>query len=608
MPVTAGNEAAASTPTFLGVERSLTGRRWIGHDADDDAIDNLARAYGLPEVICRLLAVRNIGIAEAEHFLKPTLRHLLPDPSRLQAMATAADRLAAAVMQGERVVVFADYDVDGATSAALLLRFLAAAGLVATHYVPDRIGEGYGPNAPALLRLRADGASVVVTVDCGSTAGEALTAAAAAGLEVIVVDHHQCADVLPPARAIVNPNRPDDDSGQGHLAAVGVAFLLAVATNRALRTAGWYAHRREPDLRQWLDLVALGTVCDMVPLRGLNRAFVRQGLVVMAGGSNAGVQAIAASAGMTAGISAGDLGFVLGPRINAGGRVGEADLGTRLLATDDPALARTLAARLEAHNRDRQQVERRVLEQAIAQVIDGPADKGPLIWAAGEGWHPGVIGIVASRLVERFHKPAIVGAASRGHAGDGGGNDARVVASARSVPGIDFGAAIKAAMTAGMLLKGGGHPMAGGLTVAATQMDDLIGFLTQHIENQRGGIAHQRPLHLEAALSLAAVAPPLLQTLADLAPFGSGNPEPVFGFCAVQLQRATTVGNDHLRCQLNDGRGGSAVAMAFRAAGSPLGQALRGLAGSSVHIAGRLRPGRDGRPPFIVIEDAALPY
>lgn len=595
MPVTA---AAVDEPAFLGVERSLSGRRWIARTADEAIIDGLARAHGLPEVACRMLAARDVGIGEAEHFLRPTLRQLLPDPSSLRAMEAAAGRLAAAVMRGERVVVFADYDVDGATSAALLLRFLAAVGLAATHYVPDRIGEGYGPNAPALLRLRGDGASVVVTVDCGSTATDALAAAAAAGLDVVVVDHHQCADVLPPACAVVNPNRSDDGSGQGHLAAVGVAFLLAVATNRALRAAGWYASRPEPDLRQWLDLVALGTICDMVPLAGVNRAFVRQGLVVMGGGGNAGLNALAATAGLTQPIGVGDLGFVLGPRINAGGRVGESDLGTRLLATDDPATAQALAARLDALNRDRQQVERAVLDQAVWQVTDGGADRGSLIWAVGEGWHPGVVGIVASRLVDRFHKPAIVGAVS----------ETQVVASARSLPGIDIGAAIKAAVAAGLLLKGGGHPMAGGLTVARTRAEELADILARQVAAQRQGTAPVRALQVEAGLSLPAVGAPLLQTLADLAPYGSGNPEPIFGFATVQLQRVTPVGADHLRCQLRDGHGATAVAMAFRAAGSPLGLALLDLSGAHVHIAGRLRPGRNGLAPFIALEDAALPY
>lgn len=589
---------AADEPAFLGVVRSLTGRRWVAREADAEAIGGLARAHGLSEIVSRLLAVRNVGVDAADHFLRPTLRALLPDPSRLRAMDDAAERLATAVMRGERVVVFADYDVDGATSAALLLRFLAAVGRPGGHYVPDRIGEGYGPNGPALLRLRQQGASVVVTVDCGSTAGDALAAAATAGLDVIVVDHHQCADVLPPASAIVNPNRPDDASGLGHLAAVGVAFLLAVATNRALRTAGWYTTRREPDLRQWLDLVALGTICDMVPLTGVNRAFVRQGLLIMAGRGNTGLDALAATAGLGETISAGDLGFVIGPRINAGGRVGESDLGTRLLATDDPAAARALAARLDALNRDRQQVERGVLDEAVCQVTDGAGDRGSLIWAVGEGWHPGVVGIVASRLVDRFHKPAIVGAAS----------EAQIVASARSVPGVDIGGVIGGAMAAGLLVKGGGHPMAGGLTVARSRADELAAWLAREVEAQRSGAARVRLLHLEAGLSLHAVATPLLESLSELAPYGSGNPEPVFGFATVQMQRATVIGADHVRCQLNDGRGGSAVAMAFRAAGSPLGAALLDLRGAAVHIAGRLRPGRNGQAPFIAIEDAALPY
>ena len=393
-------------PAALGERLSLTGRRWSLTPIDERLAAALAQHHGLPEIVARVLAARGVGLGEVESFLAPKLRDLLPDPCRLKDMRAGAERLAAAITGGERIAVFGDYDVDGATAAALLLRFLSALGAPARLYVPDRLREGYGPNAPALLELRRQGVSLVVTVDCGIAAHDPLAAAAAAGLDVIVVDHHLGRESLPPAIAVINPKRLDDTGGLEHLAAVGVAFLLAVDVNRLLRQAGWYAGRAEPDLRQWLDLVALGTVCDMVPLCGVNRAFVAQGLAIMARRGNAGLRAIGDVAGLAGPPGARDLGFAIGPRINAGGRVGQADLGARLLATDDPDEAVLLARRLDALNRERQAIEQAVMNGALAQLGDG--GPYPLLWAAAEGWHPGVVGIVASRLVERFRRPAVV--------------------------------------------------------------------------------------------------------------------------------------------------------------------------------------------------------
>src|SRR5580704_12092892 len=392
---------------FLGVERSVCGRRWRVRAADGgDAAANAER-LALPEIVARLLSQRGIGLAEAPLFLAPRLREQLPDPAHLRDMMPAVERLVCAVRGRERIVVFGDYDVDGATSAALLLRFFAAVGGDASVYVPDRLREGYGPNAPALLRLKAEGAAIVVTVDCGATARDALAEAAAAGLDVIVVDHHVTEPLLPRALAVINPNRLDDESPHGVLAAVGVAFLLVVALNRALREAGWYEGRAEPDLLQWLDLVALGTVCDVVPLAGLNRALVAQGIRVARQGANPGLRALAQVAAANGPIDAYQLGFVLGPRVNAGGRVGAADLGARLLSTDDPVLAAELATRLDGYNRERREIEARTLEAVIAQVEAAPQAHS-LVFAAAEGWHPGVIGIVAARLRERFERPACV--------------------------------------------------------------------------------------------------------------------------------------------------------------------------------------------------------
>ena len=477
---------------FLGVERSLTGRRWTARGLDERAALALAQRLALPEPVARVLAGRGIGLEEAEAFMAPTLRAQLPDPFHLRDMARAAARVAEAVMSGEAIAVFGDYDVDGATSAALLKRFFAAVGVPIRVYIPDRLKEGYGPNAPALLRLKAEGMRLVITVDCGTSALEPLAVAADAGLDVIVVDHHVAEPKLPPAYAVVNPNRLDETSPHRQLAAVGVAFLLVVAANRALREAGWYRQHSEPDLMQWLDLVALGTVCDVVPLTGINRALVTQGLKVMARRANPGLKALADSARLDERPNAYHLGFLLGPRVNAGGRVGEADLGARLLTTSDPADAADLAQRLERYNQERQEIEARVLEEAIA-AADARA-LGAVVFVAGQGWHAGVIGIVASRLKERYNRPAFV-VALEGEIGKGSG---------RSVGGIDLGSAVIAAKQAGLLLQGGGHAMAAGLTVAADRLDELRDFLETRIGRE---IAERRivpTLALDGALALGA--------------------------------------------------------------------------------------------------------
>src|SRR5436309_3587226 len=504
-------------PPFLGIERSVCGRLWRLRDADAGLAAAISERDGLSEIVGRLLAERGVGIDEAPGFLAPRLRDGLPDPAHLRDMDRAVARLARAVHDGAPIVVFGDYDVDGATSAALLLRFFAAIGAPASLYVPDRMREGYGPNAPALLRLKADGAAVVVTVDCGATAHEPLAAAAEAGLDVIVVDHHVTEPRLPPALAQINPNRLDDDSPHGVLAAVGVAFLLVVALNRALREAGWYRDRAEPDLLQWLDLVALGTVCDVVPLSGINRVLVSQGLRVMRRAANPGMQALAAVAGKTGPIDAYQLGFVLGPRVNAGGRIGAADLGARLLSTDDPALAAELAQRLDGYNRERREIEARTLQAAIALVESTPQPPA-LVFAAAEGWHPGVIGIVAARLKERYERPACVVALADGF-GRGSG---------RSVPGLALGPAVIAARQAGLLINGGGHAMAAGFTVAEDNLEPLRAFLAERLGDGRGGVRVKPELAIDGALSAEGAVSGLIDHLDALAPFGAANPEPRF--------------------------------------------------------------------------------
>jgi single-stranded-DNA-specific exonuclease len=565
---------------FLGVERSATGRRWrVGLDDDTRAL-GYAQRLGVPEIVARVLLARGVDEAMAAAFLAPRLREQLPDPGHLKDMDKAAARVADAIRNGELVAVFGDYDVDGATASALLHRFIAAAGGRVRVYIPDRQKEGYGPNAPALLRLKEEGADVVVTVDCGITAHAPLAEAAAAGLQVIVVDHHIAEPKLPPALAVVNPNRLDETSPHGQLAAVGVAFLLAVQINRLLRESGWYQDRPAPALLELLDLVALGTVCDVVPLTGVNRALVAQGLKVLAQRRKPGLVALAEAAKLDRCDSVYHLGFVLGPRVNAGGRVGEASLGTRLLTTDDPDEAHTLAARLDAYNRERQAIEGRVLEQAIAEVEAAPL--GPLVFVAREGWHPGVIGIVAGRLRERFDRPAFVIAldSSAGEGGVGKG-------SGRSALGVDLGAAVIAARQAGLLINGGGHANAAGLTVAAERLDDLRAFLTARVAAEADGAVPW--LTLDGALSLGAATTDLCSILAQVGPYGVGNPEPRFAFPAVRVAKADVVGERHIRCFFADGRGGRLAGIAFRAVGTPLGACLLETSGSTLHLAGKLR-------------------
>jgi single-stranded-DNA-specific exonuclease len=479
-----------------------------------------------------------------------------------------------------------------------LARFFAAVGSRTRIYVPDRLREGYGPNAPALLRLREEGVRVVVTVDCGTNAHEPLAEAADAGLEIIVIDHHVGEPLLPRATAIVNPNRLDEESPHGSLAAVGVAFLLIVAVNRALRQAGWYADSRaEPDLMGWLDLVALGTVCDVVPLVGVNRALVAQGIKVARHTANPGLAALLAVAGVNEPLDAYHLGFLLGPRVNAGGRVGAADLGARLLATDDPALAADLARRLDGYNLERRDIEARTLEAAIA-MVEGAAQSPVLAFAAAENWHPGVIGIVAARLKERYERPACVVAL-----GDGIGRG-----SGRSIAGMPLGPAVIAARQAGLLINGGGHAMAAGFTVAAERVDTLRQFLVERLGDGLDREHLVPMLSIDAALSLGAAQDALIEHIARLAPFGAGNPEPRFAFAGVRVLHVEPVGSGHLRCTLADPLDAAPLrAIAFRVAGTPLGRFLGETRGAAIHVSGHLRRDswRGGGAVQLAIDDAA---
>jgi len=580
--VAPGDPRSSSSPPgsdcVLGVSASLCGKAWRQRLGDARLGLSLAQRLEVPEIVGRALAARGIGEDMAEAFFNPTLRTAMPDPSHLLDMDKAAERLARAVTGGEKIAVFGDYDVDGATSGALLHRFFAFVGTPPLLYIPDRLKEGYGPNAAALLKLKRDGAAVIVTVDCGITAFEPLDAAAEAGLDVVVIDHHAAEPRLPRAHAVVNPNRLDESSPLKNLAAVGLAFLLAIAVNRVLRRMGWYGgDRREPDLLQWLDLVALGTICDVVPLTGLNRALVAQGLKVMARRTNVGLVALSDVARITEAPGTYHAGFILGPRVNAGGRVGEAAMGVRLLTCDDAETAQLLARQLDQFNRDRQMLEARVLEEAIEQA---EAEKGaPVVLVASDGWHAGVIGIVASRLAERYNRPACVVALS-GSDGKGSG---------RSVPGVGLGAAIIAARQAGLLVNGGGHPMAAGFTVQRGKLADLRAFLIERIGAEITENGVMPTLHLDGALSVMAANAELVSVLERLQPFGAGNAEPVFALSDVRVGKADIVGDGHIRCFLSGGGGGRLKAIAFRAVGSPLGHALLDRAGAPLHLAGRLR-------------------
>lgn len=585
---------------YLGVEQSAQGRRWVLRPVDERQAAAMAQRLRLPDVVCRVLSGRGIGLDHAEAFLAPTLRDQLPDPSHLKDMDKAVERLAVAIEGQEKIAIFGDYDVDGATSSALLARFLSSVGVEPVIYIPDRLSEGYGPNAPALQSLRAQGVAVAVTVDCGITAFAPLQAAADCGLDVIVVDHHEAEPALPIACAVVNPKRLDDPSPHKHLAAVGVTFLLIVALNRALRARGWFGPSRPaPDLMGLLDIVALGTVCDVVPLVGVNRALVSQGLKVMAGRRNPGLVALADVAGVKERIDAYHLGYVLGPRVNAGGRVGDCGLGARLLSCDDPQEAVGMALRLHEYNQERQQVEAEVLCEAIEQAEShGLGEDQPLLFVAGKNWHPGVIGIVAGRLKERYNVPTCVVALDGGMAKGSG----------RSVAGLDLGRAVIAAREAGLLAAGGGHAMAAGFSLSEAKLPDFRAFLEQNLRNQLAGGGITPMLEVDGAVDVLGATAELLETLAQVGPYGAGNEEPRFVIPAARVARADIVGQGHVRCFLSGTRGGRLKAIAFKAVDSELGMMLLNSQGSALHIAGTLRlDSWQGRSEAqLIIDDAAF--
>jgi single-stranded-DNA-specific exonuclease len=535
----------------------------------------------LPELLARVLAGRGIDLDEVEGFLDPTVKQLMPDPSSLTQMDAAAARLADAVERGEAVAIIGDYDVDGATSTALMVRVLRAAGLDPFFHIPDRMFEGYGPNVEAVRALAARGAKLLLTLDCGTTSFEALAEAKQLGLDVIVIDHHQAGEQLPPALALVNPNREDDLSGLGYLAAVGVTFMVAAALMRELRQRGfWTGARKEPDLLQNLDLVALGTVADVVPLKGLNRAFVQKGLVALRGRENLGLRALMDAARLAGPPAPWHLGFLLGPRINAGGRIGDATLGTRLLVTDDPAEANAIAAKLDQLNRERQVVEKATLEEAEAEALAalGIEEQGAIVLASGEGWHPGVVGLVAARLKERFGRPAFA-VALLGETGTGSG---------RSIAGVDLGRAVRRAVDEGLLLKGGGHAMAAGLTVAREKLGALRGYFEESLREAVELARAADHLAIDGALTASAANGELWAMIERAGPFGAGNPEPVFALPSHLVAYADAVGEAHVRLRLRAGDGTTINAIAFRALGRPLGNTLIEARGKPLHVAGTL--------------------
>ena len=570
---------------LLGVEQSVTGRAWLQRPAEYRIIQAIAQQHGLPEIVARVVVGRGIDLEHSAVFLNPTLRTELPDPSLFRDMDLACARVVEAIKKGQKVAVFGDYDVDGATSSAVLKRFFSALDQELLIYIPDRIKEGYGPNTKALLDLKAQDVDLVITVDCGIVSFEPLRAAKEAGLDVIVIDHHQAEPQLPDAVAVVNPNRIDEKQGFGQLAAVGVTFIFVVGINRLLRKEGWYSGQKiaEPNLLNWLDLVALGTICDVVPLVGINRALVTQGLKVMARRRNAGILALGDIAGVKEEPGTYHAGFLIGPRVNAGGRVGRAEVGSLILSTDDAHEAAELAHELHGYNAERQAIEHMVMEQAMMQVAADIGPGGgvpPVIIACAKGWHTGVIGIVAGRLKEFYQRPALVIGIDDNGVGKGSG---------RSIYGVDLGAAVTAARQTGLLSAGGGHAMAAGLTVTEALIDDLRDFMTSRMAKAVGEALKELSLKLDGVLTASGVTVSLVDQLSRVGPYGQGNSQPRFALANMMVQYADVVGINHVKCTLRGDDGAQIKAMAFRSADQPLGRLILGSRGGRLHVAGTLR-------------------
>ena len=589
------------TRAFLNVERSATGRRWLPRLDDSRAAEAISQRHDLPDILGRVLAGRGVGIDEAEAFLNPTLRGLMPQPSVLRDMEKGAARLAGAVTSGERIGVISDYDVDGVSSAAMLQLFLGAVGSDCTVRIPDRLTEGYGPSAAAVTALKDQGVQVLVTLDCGVMAHDPLAHAAELGLATIIVDHHQAGEVLPEAHAVINPNRQDDVSGFGYLCAAGVTMIFISVVNRLLRQQGWYtASRPEPNMLQWLELAALATVCDVVPLKGLNRAYVGQGLKVMARRQNIGLAALADVSRLKRKPDVYALGFLLGPRLNAAGRIGNAGLALKLLTTGDRGEASIAAQELERLNRERQTIEMAVVDQAMlqAEAMLGQEQRQPVLVVARKGWHPGVVGLAAARLKERFNLPSIVLAEDQDGRFAGG--------SGRSITGVDLGLAVREALDAGLIVKGGGHAMAAGLTLEVAKLGQFRGFMEQRLAADVANAA-ERALQIDGALSASGATLDLIELLEQAGPYGTGNPAPVFAFPAHRVVYADRAGTDHIRLTLAADDGRRIKAIAFRAIGTELGELLLTERKFPLHVAGKLTidDWSGSRVPSIHVEDAA---
>lgn len=596
--------------TFLSVKRSISGKRWV--DRLTPNLDNVAltisQKAGIPDLIARILAGRGVKADEASDFLNPTIKNLMPDPYVFQDMEAAARRIADAVEKKQSVAIFGDYDVDGATSSAVLYRFLAAFGVSARIYIPDRILEGYGPNPAAIRQLVNQGAELIVTVDCGVTSFDALIEAQKLGVDVVVLDHHQVGTDLPPAYAIVNPNRHDDRSGLGHLAAVGVTFMAVVATHRILRESSYVSDSEKSfNLLNLLDLVALGTVCDVVPLQSLNRAFVTKGIVSMRAMGNVGLAALARASRVEGALEPYHLGFLLGPRINAGGRIGDAGLGARLLTMNDAFEAEEVAQRLDVLNAERQAIEKTMLEEADAQAfaevgVDDTVDVGPsVLITSSSDWHPGVLGIVASRLKDRYRRPSFALAFDASGKGTGSG---------RSLNGVDLGKAVRLAVEEGLLLKGGGHAMAAGLTVRREKLGDLRIFFEKMLKEDVAKVRAIRSLIIDGAMTARGATLPLMAEIDRAGPYGPGHPAPIFAFPSHRITYSNVVGNGHVALTLKATDGASLNAIAFRMADEPLGKALLENKQKPVHLVGHLSKNSwQGRvTPQLRVLDAAFPH
>jgi single-stranded-DNA-specific exonuclease len=573
-----------SQPAFLGVTLSATGKTWRDRVDQRGAARALAmvQRYQLPEMLARLLAGRGVELDAVEDFLDPTIRKLMPDPFTVTQMEAAAMRIADAAAKGEKVAIFGDYDVDGATSAALLAWHLRHCGLDPLIHIPDRIFEGYGPNVDAITMLAGKGATLLVTVDCGTTSMEPLAEARKLGMSVVVIDHHQCGDDLPEVDALVNPNRPDDLSGLGHLAAVGLVFITLVAVNRELRRRGfWTPTMPEPDLLGVLHHVALGTVADVASLTGLNRAFVAKGLIALRRRDHVGHTALMDVSRLSGPPEAWHLGFMLGPRINAGGRIGRADLGVQLLLEGDISEAARIAGELDRLNTERRVIEQMAEAQAEAEALAslGLEDKGSVIVTAAEGWHPGVVGLVASRLKEKFARPAFAIALEPGGLGTGSG---------RSISGVDIGKVVRQAVKEGILIKGGGHAMAAGVTLRKERLAEFRGYMEAALAGDVAKSRNEKELFIDGAVTARGVTTDLVNTLNRAGPFGAGNPEPVIALPSHQLVYADEVGQAHLRLRFKSSDGSMVNGIAFRSIGQKLGNALQANRGQMLHVAGSL--------------------